>query len=105
MAEKFNNLKKTFNRLKGKNTAKTPQETATYEVLKPIMSKAFYGSEKRDGLYDVLQSYARMKAKGLQDTPGGKALKAEAEQASKDLEKIADDLQKPLEFIRSHTLP
>jgi hypothetical protein len=105
VGEKFNNLKKTFNRLKGKSTAKTPQETATYEVLKPIMSKAFYGSEKRDGLYDVLQSYARMKAKGLQDTPGGKLLKAEAEQAAKHLEKIADNLQKPLEFIRTHTLP
>jgi hypothetical protein len=105
VGEKFDKLKKTFNRLKGKATPRTKQEDREYEILKPVMSKAFYGTEKRDGKYDVIQSYARMKAKGLQDTPGGKLLKAKAEQATQDLEKIANDLQRPLEYIRTHTLP
>jgi hypothetical protein len=105
VGEKFDKLKKTFNRLKSKSTPRTREEERVYDLLQPVMSKRFYGTEKRDGKYDVLQSYARLKAKGLQDTPGGKILKAEAEQATKDLERIADDLQKPLEFIRTHTLP
>jgi len=105
VGEKFGTLKNTFNRLKGKATPRTKQEEEIYNILKPVMSKQFYGTEKSDGMYDVLQSYARMKAQGLQDTPGGKLLKAEADQAVKDLEQTADELQKPLEYIRTHTLP
>ena len=105
VGEKFGTLKNTFNRLKGKATPRTDQEEEIYNILKPVMSKQFYGTQKNDGMYDVLQSYARMKAQGLQDTPGGQLLKAEADQVVKDLEQIADDLQKPLEYLRTHTLP
>jgi hypothetical protein len=105
VGEKFGVIKNTFNRLKAKETPKTPQEEAIYKTLGPIMSRAFYGTEKRDGLYDVLQRYARMRAKGLQDTSGGKVLKAEAEQAVLDLETIATELQPTLEYLRTHTLP
>ncbi len=105
VGEKFGTLKNTFNRLKGKATPRTDQEEEIYNILKPVMSKQFYGTQKNDGMYDVLQSYARMKAQGLQDTPGGKLLKAEADQVVKDLEQTADELQKPLEYLRTHTLP
>jgi hypothetical protein len=105
VGEKFGTLKNTFNRLKGKATPRTNQEEEIYNILKPVMSKQFYGTQKNDGMYDVLQSYARMKAQGLQDTPGGKLLKAEADQVVKDLEQTADELQKPLEYLRTHTLP
>jgi hypothetical protein len=105
VGEKFGTLKNTFNRLKGKATPRTKQEEEIYNILKPVMSKQFYGTQKNDGMYDVLQSYARMKAQGLQDTPGGKLLKAEADQVVKDLEQTADELQKPLEYLRTHTLP
>jgi len=105
VGEKFGNLVKTFNRLKGKATPRTNQEEEIYSILKPVMSKQFYGTQKNDGMYDVLQSYARMKAQDLQDTPGGKLMKAEADQTAKDLEQTADDLQKTLEYLRTHTLP
>lgn len=105
VGEKFNAIKKTYNRLKSKETPKTPQEEATYRMLSPVMSHSFYGTEKRDGLYDDLQRYARMKAKGLRDTDGAKVLKEQADQSVKDLESLATELQKSMEYLRTHTLP
>jgi hypothetical protein len=105
VGEKFNAVKKTYNRLKSKETPKTVQEEATYRLLGPVMAHDFYGTEKRDGLYDDLQKYARIKAKGLQDTDGAKVLKEHAEQSVKDLENLATELQKSMEYIRTHSLP
>jgi len=100
--ETFNAIKKIYTRLKGKATPKTPQEEATYEVLKPIMTHDFYGSKKRDGLYDALQAYGRIRAQGKQDTPAGQVLKIRADQAVKDLERLAAQIQPSLDYIRTN---